>query len=343
MAGRPVGVREVAERAKVSVGTVSHVINRPDLVAPDTLARVRAVMAELGYVRNSLASQLRTGRGRTLGMIMLSVGNPFFAELAHACEAVAERSGYTIVFGSSDSSLEREARYIDLLEEQRITGLLVAPIEGGTDQLRRLSARGTHVVLFDGSEASTDFCTVAMDGVLAGRLAVEHLIATGRRRIAFAAGDFHLVRDRWLGALEACAAEPGVRLDRLSMPDHSVEDGRALGERIAAMPPDQRPDAVFAASDQVALGLLHALVPSGSVAVPKDIAIVGYDDIAYAASAIIPLTTIRQPVEQIAEQAVRLALAGAEGGEHRHERVRCPPELVVRESAPGARVRDRTR
>jgi len=329
---KAVGIREVAEAARVSVGTVSNVLNKPEQVSPATLARVQAVIDDLGFVRNDLARQLKMGAGTTLGMIVLNVANPFFADLAHACEAAGERVGHTVVLGSSDQLEAREDRYLDLFEEQRVRGMLVAPLDGITGRMRRLRARGMPLVLFD-IHADRDFCSVTLDGRAGGELVARHLIETGRRHIAFLGGPLHQVEDRWLGAQRVCAEHEGVRLTHVDTDDQTIADGRAAGAVIEAMPSNERPDAVFAANDLLALGLLQALVLSERIRVPHDIAIVGYDDIDYAESAVVPLSTVRQSTELLAEHAVRLVLDEANDREHEHEQLKLAPELIVRESS----------
>jgi LacI family transcriptional regulator len=330
--GRTVGIREVAEAARVSVGTVSNVLNKPDQVSAATLAKVQAVIDDLGFVRNDLARQLKMGAGTTLGMIVLNVANPFFADLAHACESAGEQAGHTVVLGSSDQLAAREDRYLDLFEEQRVRGMLVAPLDGITSRMRQLRARGMPLVLFD-IHADRDFCSVTLDGRAGGELVARHLIETGRKHIAFLGGPLHQVEDRWLGAQRVCAEHRGVRLTHVDTPDQTIADGRAAGAVIEAMPPGERPDAVFAANDLLALGLLQALVLSESISVPRDIAVVGYDDIDYAESAVVPLSTVRQATEQLAEHAVRLALDEANNPGHEHEQRKLAPELIVRESS----------
>lgn len=327
-----VGIKEVAERAGVSLGTVSNVLNKPHLVAATTMERVQAVMAEMGFVRNDLARVLRTGGSKTLGMVVLSFANPFFADLAHACEAAAEAEGFTVVLGSSDQRSDREARYLELFDEQRVGGMLVAPLSGATEQMRRLHQRGVRMVLFDNNAEYDDFCTVALDGFKSGSLSVQHLVESGRRRIAFAASRSYLLEDRWLGAQATAQRHPGVRLERLETSDQTVAAGQAIGARIVGLPDAERPDAVVAGNDQTALGLLEALLAAGTVRVPEDIAVIGCDDIDYAATAAVPLTTIRQPVKAIAHEAIRLALDEADWVDHVHRRVTLAPELVVRES-----------
>ncbi|MDQ2660682.1 MAG: LacI family transcriptional regulator [Actinomycetota bacterium] len=330
--GRSVGIREVAEAARVSVGTVSNVLNKPDQVSPATLARVQAVIDELGFVRNDLARQLKMGAGTTLGMIVLNVANPFFADLAHACEAAAESAGQTVVLGSSDQLEAREDRYLDLFEEQRVRGMLVAPLDGITRRMRRLRSRGMPLVLFD-IHSDREFCSVTLDGRAGGELVARHLIESGRRHIAFLGGPLHQVEDRWLGAQRVCAEHDGVRLTHVDTLDQTIADGRAAGAVIEAMPASERPDAVFAANDLLALGLLQALVLSEEIRVPHDVAIVGYDDIDYAESAVVPLSTVRQATDQLAEHAVRLVLDEAHNTDHVHEQLKLAPELIVRESS----------
>jgi LacI family transcriptional regulator len=331
---RPVGIREVAARAGVAVGTVSNVLNKPDRVTPATVELVLATMDELGFVRNDLARQLKMGGGTTLGMIVLNVANPFFGDLAHACEEAAEALGHTVILGSSDQLEGREDRYIDLFEEQRVRGMLVASLGGITPRMKRLVRRGMPLVLFDIGQEDGDFCTVALDGVAGGYLAAKHLIETGRRNILFLGGPMRQIEDRWKGVGNAISEHSGVAVSHVETLDQTIAVGRAEGEQISALPAGARPDAIFAANDLLALGVMQSLVLAEGVGVLRDIAIVGYDDIDYAASAIVSLTTIRQPRAALASEAVRLVLGhAADPVAHVHERVLLPPELIVRDSS----------
>ena len=258
---KPVGIREVAAYARVSVGTVSNVLNKPEIVSPATLERVQSVMDELGFVRNDLARQLKMGGGTTLGMIVLNLANPFFGDLAHACEAAAEALGHTVIVGSSDQLSQREDRYIDLFEEQRVRGMLIAPLGGSTERIERLARRGMPVVLFDINAGEGAFCSVALDGTIGGQQAASHLIETGRRRLAFLGGPLHQVEDRWRGAQRAVAQADGVSLRHLATEDQTIAEGRRVGEEISALPEAERPDGIFAANDLLALGVMQALDP----------------------------------------------------------------------------------
>jgi LacI family transcriptional regulator len=324
----------VAERAGVSIGTVSNVLNKPDGVNPAYRQRVTDAMNELGFVRNDLARQLRMGGGTTLGMIVLNVANPFFAALAHACEAAAEEAGYTIVLGSSDQIAAREDRYAELFELQRVTGMIIAPLDGVTPRMEQLRRRGMPMVLFDFHSDTSPFCSLALDGRRGGYLAARHLIETGRKHIAFLGGPIRQVEDRWIGAMTACAETSGVKLSHIDTADQTVSDGRAAGEALKKLPPDERPDAVFAANDLLGLGLMQSVVLANDLRIPEDLAIVGYDDIDYAASAIVPMSTVRQPVDLLARESVRLVL-GEKGADpdHVHEHLLLEPELIVRESS----------
>jgi LacI family transcriptional regulator len=291
-------------------------------------------MNQLGFVRNDLARQLKMGGGTTLGMIVLNVANPFFASLAHGCEAAAEEAGYTIVLGSSDQISSREDRYAELFEQQRVTGMIIAPLDGPTERMEQLRRRGMPMVLFDFHSTTTPFCTLALDGRRGGYLAARHLIETGRKNIAFLGGPLRQVEDRWIGAMTACAETSGVRLTHIDTPDQTVGDGRAAGVALSALPAGDRPDAVFAANDLLGLGLMQSVVLSPDIRVPEDLAIIGYDDIEYAASAIVPMSTVRQPVELLARESIRLVLSEkAHDPDHVHEHLLLEPELIVRESS----------
>lgn len=329
-----VGIRDVALAAGVSVGTVSNVLNYPDQVSQKTLIKVQTTMNELGFVRNDLARQLRMGRGNAIGLVVVNVANPFFAELAHELEAVAEEAGHTVVIGSSDQDPDREQRYIDLFDEQRVRGLLIVPQQGVTPRLARLRAHGTPAVLFDSNVDSDQVCSVGLDGVAGSYMAVRHLIDTGRRRLVVAGGPLSQISDRVSGASRAARETPEVTLSIMETSDLTVDEGRKVAERILALRKEDRPDAVFAGNDLLAIGLLQTLVLDRRLSVPGDIAIVGYDDIDFAASTVVPLTTIRQPRESLARAALELLEEEISGKEdHQHGRHLLQPQLIIRGSS----------
>ena len=328
-------VRDVALRAKVSVGTVSNVMNHPDKVAAATVARVQAAIDELGFIRNDAARQLRDGRSKTIGLVVLDVRNPFFTDIALGAEDKAATAGLSVTLGNSDENPVREATYLDLFEQQRVHGVLISPYADITARLRALRQRGIPAVLVDRTSSDTTFSSVSVDDLAGGRLAVEHLIAQGRRRIAFIGGPMEIrqVTDRLEGARQAVAVNPDVSLEVIEIEALSVIAGRSAGASIVARPRAQRPDAIFAANDLVSMGVLQALMMQGSVVeVPAEIALIGYDDIDFAAAAVVPLSSIRQPSALIGATAVEILLEEAANPLREARQIVFQPELVVRAS-----------
>lgn len=339
MARSSPNIRQVAERAGVSVGTVSNVLNRPELVTPATRARVLGAIKDLNFIRNDSARQLRVGRSRTLGLVVLDISNPFFTDVARGVEEIANSQGLAVIVCNSDEDAAKEAAHLDLLAEMRARGVLINPIEESGGRLETLRERGVPVVLFDRQAESAEECSVAVDDVLGGRLALHHLIDRGHRKVLFLGGPTTLrqVRERHEGAVAAVQASgQPVQLDVMPTTALNVAAGRAAGDQIAAMPPAQRATAVFCANDLVALGLLQALT-YGGVRVPADIAIVGYDDIDFAAAAAVPLSSVRQPRQSLGRTCAELLLDETSNPEHQHRQVVFEPELIVRASSAQSR------
>ena len=329
-------VRDVAKLAGVSVGTVSNVLNHPEKVSPAVALRVQGAIDELGFIRNDAARQLRAGRSKTIGLVVLDVRNPFFTDVARGAEDQAAIAGLTVILGNSDESSEREAAYLDLFEEQRVHGVLISPFGDITARLERLRQRGIPAVLVDRSSGDASFSSVSVDDLAGGRLAVEHLIAQGRSRIAFIGGPMQIrqVQDRLAGARMAIAAHPHTNLETIVIEALSVLAGRAAGIEIAARAPADRPDAIFAANDLVAMGVLQALMMQGAdIRVPRDVSLIGYDDIDFARAAVVPLSSIRQPSALIGQTAVEILLEQASDEATPPRQVVFEPELVVRESS----------
>lgn len=332
----PSSIRDVAARAGVSVGTVSNVLNHPTKVSGPSAERVIAAIAELGFVRNDAARQLRAGSSKTVGLIVLDVRNPFFTDLARGAEDRAADAGLSVILGNSDENSGRESTYLDLFEEQRVLGVLISPFGDVTARLERLRERGTPAVLVDRSSGDSPFSSVSVDDVAGGRLAVEHLLAQGRRRLAFVGGPFEIrqVADRFAGAQRAVETQPDATLERIELPALSVLAGREAGAAIVARAHADRPEAIFAANDLVAMGVLQALLMQGAsgIRVPADIAIIGYDDIDFASAAVVPLSSIRQPSTLIGQTAIEILMEEADDRSLPPRNVVFQPELVVRES-----------
>ena len=234
----PVSIKDVAALAGVSTGTVSNVLNRPDRVAEAARDRVYAAISELGFVRNESARQLRVGRSRMIGLVVLDVANPFFTDVALGVEEEASEAGLSLLLCNSDDQVTRQVRHLE----------------------------------------------------------PGDLIAIGTPALNWSAG-------------------------------------KQAGADLAEMPAGDRPTAVFCANDLLALGLLQELTRRG-LRVPGDVAIVGYDDIEFAAAAAVPISSVRQPRRQLGRTAAQLLLEEAAAtGSHAHRQVIFQPELVTRESS----------
>jgi len=190
-------------------------------------------------------------------------------------------------------------------------------------------------VLVDRQAENATFSSVAVDDVAGGHMAVSHLVEIGRRRIAFVGGPAGIrqVSDRLEGARRTLAEHSTVTIEVIETESLTVLQGRAVGEAIRARPKSERPDAIFAANDLLAVGLLQGLMILSDIRVPEDIALIGYDDIAFASSSVVPLSSIRQPSALIGSTAVDLLLReAATTGDFAHEQVVFQPELIVRAS-----------
>lgn len=334
-----VSMKDVAALAGVSLGTVSNVLNSPGIVSEATRHRVELAIAKLGWIPNEPARQLRAGRSRSIAMVVMDIGNPFFTDVVAGAEDAVHERGYSVQVGNSAHNTKRETSQLLLFTQQRVRGVLLAPIGGLDDAVRQARTRGIPVVILDRAGNASDFCSVSVDDVEGGRLAVEHLIGQGHTRIALVGGPSRLqqVRDRRLGAELASSPRQGsVELLVVSTPHLDVQSGVRAAEEIAVLPDAERPTAVFAANDLLAIGMLQGFVTAG-VRVPDDVAIIGYDDIAFAAAAAVPLSSIRQPRLALGRRAAELLFDEIEAldsdAPHDHQQVLFRPELVVRRSS----------
>jgi DNA-binding LacI/PurR family transcriptional regulator len=329
-----VGIKQVALRAGVSPGTVSNVLNRPERVAPDTRVRVEQAIRELGFVRNGSASTLRAGQGRTIGLMVLDLGNPFFTDVARGVEDVVSERAYAVILCSSSASVAREERNLRMLAEQQVRGVLVTPVDDEAGRLDLLRERGVATVMLDHTATRPDQCSVAVDDVAGGKLAVSHLLECGARRIAYLSGPLSIrqCEDRRTGALRALTAA-GLGEDALLdvvVPAMSPRAGQEATEKLLA--DRELPDAIFCANDLLAMGVLRALLQAG-VQVPGEVSLIGYDDIEFTAAAAIPLSSVRQPTYQLGRIATELLLDECDNpAGHAHQQVMFQPELVIRES-----------
>ena len=333
-----VTIRDVAEQAGVSLGTASNVLNRPERVAPDTLARVLEVIDQLGFVRSSAAHQMRGGNSRCFGAVVLDASSPSSTETIRGLEDAVHEQGCAVVVCSTDGSPEREARYLRLLEEPRVQGIVITPATRNVSHLHTLRDRGTVVVLLDPDNRNGnngELCSVSVDHAGGGELTARHLFELGHTRIAFINGPLHLAQcqARRRGMRRA------ARLAGLDMGETIIEytvDPLTAFHQVdqivdSFLELEERPTAVVCVNDQIALTVLRTLVERG-IRVPRDISLVGYDDVEFAAMLSPSLTSIRLPKYELGRAAAQLLIAETADPDHRHSDIRFDAEIVARQS-----------
>jgi len=331
-------VRDVAREAGVSLGTVSNVLNNPQNVAPENVAKVQAAIKKLSFVRNDAARQLRAGRSRGIGVIVQDIRNPFYAELTRGAEDEAVDFDLGILIADSADDAERQRFILGLFEEQRVLGILATLITDNLEILQGIKRRGTPVVIVDRKSPDATISSVSVDDVAGGNMAVEHLLGSGRSRIAFAGGPLSELEmsERLDGARGAVANHPGAQLEVFETVEQTVLEGRRIGGEVIARSPGDRPDAIFAANDLLALGIMQAVVLSKEISIPRDLALIGYDDISFAQTAIVPLSSVRQPSSEIGAHAVKLLVEESQSESAiQPQQFVFHPTLVVRESTSG--------
>ncbi|MFI0900251.1 LacI family DNA-binding transcriptional regulator [Streptomyces sp. NPDC020983] len=326
-------IRAVARQAGVSVSTVSNVLNNPAVVAAETRGKVEAAMAATGYVRNAQARQLRGVPSAIVGVVILDLANPFYGELARGVEDALDHSGCRLLMASTDASPDKERRQLRTMEEQGVRGVLLTPVATTGGRLREMARHGTRVVLVD-HPGGPGMCSVATDNVTGARLAVDHLLALGHRRIAFLKGSSKVraVGDRRLGVVQSLTAaglDPAEALLEVRLPASGGADAAdaAVGTVLGHRDP---PTAVFCLNDIAALGAVRGLRRRG-VRVPADMSVVGYDDVHFADLLDPGLTTVHQPSYDLGRAAAGLLLDESRAS-HVHRQVVFRPSLVVRGS-----------
>jgi LacI family transcriptional regulator len=325
-------IREVAESAGVSYATVSHVINNTRLVSQETRERVLAAMDALNYRPNALARSLRQGKTNTLGLVLPDSANPFFAEISRSIEDEAFKKGYSVFLCNTELDTQRELFYVDVLSKKQVDGIIFVAAGDQPDSLDYLLSRNMPVVMIDRNLPNVEVDAVLSDNQLGGFLATRHLLDLGHTRIACIAGPSSITpsAERIIGYRRALE-EAGLSYDEnlILRGDYHAQSGMEITHSIIKMNP--RPTAIFALNDLMALGALRAAAEDGC-SVPRDLAVVGYDDLELAHFTNPPLTTIAQPKKEIGTQAVHLLVDRMSQRNRPPIRLVLAPELIVRRS-----------
>ncbi len=330
----PITITDVAVRAGVSKTTVSRVLNGKGELDAATAARVRQVIAELGYVPKAGAVGLARGRTRVIGMLVPSLTWPWIGEVLQGTVDVVESAGYGLMLFTCNQGDHSMRQFAGQVSAKSFDGLLVIEPEGTLDYINSLHEQGLPVILIDDREHRPRFPSVATTNRIGGASAAEHLLSLGRTKPAMITGEvtWGCTRER-LNGFRARLAEAGHPLDpRLVQGgDFSFEGGlrattRLLHTGIAF-------DSVFAHNDLSAAGVIQALAEA-KLRVPQDVAVVGFDDVPLAAYTNPPLSTVRQPMRAMGEAAARLLMTHLDSGEQLpDEPFIVPTELVVRGSS----------
>ena len=332
---RPSGpsMQDVAAAAGVALGTVSNVLNHPGKVSPETARRVRDAIERLGFVRNDAARSLASGSNNSIGFVLADLDNSLFVDMATGAQTAARAAGYHLLLASANCDQAQQDQYLDLFDEARVAGVLLAPMEDSTEAVARMRSHRRQIVLLNFAPRPGSCCSVLVDNERVGYLAAKHLIEAGCARLAFVAArdDYQPVRDRRRGIRRA-VEEAGVGLAEIESGGLRTAHGREAGARFARSAPGDRPDGIVAVTDQLANGIAEELVRAG-VRVPAEVAIVGCENDRSAGSGPMPLTAVDAPGRTMGREAVRLLLDEVSAVErHRHATVVLEPELIVRAS-----------
>ena len=331
-------MKRIAKELGVSVTTVSKVLNEQPDIGPATRARVLAKVEELGYRPNAVARSLTLRRTHTLGVVIPDLMHSFFVEIVAGIESVMSAQGYGLLLCSSGEDPRKERSELEMLRARQVDGIVLATahVSGNTDVIKKISALGCALVMIDRDDHPRVAChRVLTDDLAVGRLATEHLLAHGRKRIAHIGGP-PIVHSRrreegYLAALDSAGVTPDPAL--IIRAGFMEVDGYRAMRQLLSM--DLAVDAVFAANDPAALGAMKAIWEAG-LRVPRDIAIVGAGDVAHGDMLRVPLTTVAWSKEELGRRAAELLLdqiGPLRRGPFR--RVVIPPSLVVRESSGG--------
>jgi LacI family transcriptional regulator len=322
---------DVAKRAGTSTAVVSYVINDgPRPVAAETRERVLRAIAELGYRPNRVAQALRGQRSHVLGLIVPDISNPFYAELARIIENHADLFGYTLVLGNSEQDAQRELRYVRTFLDRQVDGLILISGSSSEELTALFSEIPIPFILLDRRiNYAPNAYLLATDGVTGAAMATNHLLSLGHRSIAAMCGPAKMPSERAKGYIKAME-EAGLR----PVLHHSADFDRQSTYELACeiLQSRERPTALFATFDLAGISILRAAADCG-VAVPRDVAVIGYDDIQEAQFTIPRLSTVAQPTDELGRMATEHLIALVENRLERMFGMKLiAPRLVVRES-----------
>lgn len=327
--GRPT-IRDVAHHAGVSITTASRVVNGKPHVKPHLTERVKASIRVLGYRRNDIARDLKVRRSRSVALVIADLSNPFYGACAAAVEETFRSRGYSLLLCSSDEEPNIEKAYLQLLLQRRVEGILLVPTERDHSDLLDEHEDGTEIIAIDRPILGLATDCVVVDNDAAAQAATQHLLDHGHTRVAYigAAPTLYTNVQRVRGyhaALAAAGLSPIIQMGAAS-----VVAARQAATSVLRL--DDRPTAIFTMNNLVTVGVLQAARENG-LEIPRDLAVIGFDDVVLADVLRPSLSVIRQPARELGETAARMLLDRLEGRYDGGPRtVKLPTTLVIRES-----------
>jgi LacI family transcriptional regulator len=325
-------IKDVARDARVSVTTVSHVVNKTRFVSDDARTRVLAAIDSLSYVPSALARSLKNNRTHTVGVMIPNNSNPYFAEIIRGIEDSCFDAGFNVILCNSDDDPHKQGRYIRVLAEKQVDGLIVLS-SGGDDELgQHLRQAKMPMVLVDREVGNLSADLVELNHEMGGWLATRHLLEQRHRRIGCITGPLALSSSaQRVKGFRRAMREAGLPVPEklLCQSDFTAAGGHAAMLGLLAL--KDRPTAVFACNDLMAFGAISAAGSAG-LRLPLDISVIGFDDIALAAFCSPPLTTVAQPKQQLGALAARMLLTRIASPRVGLQREILEPTLCVRQS-----------
>ena len=328
-----VTIKDVAHEAGVSITTVSHVINETRSINPETRARVLEALDKLGYQPNIIARSLRSGKTKTIGLIVPDIANLFFAEIARRIEDYGYQYGYSVILGNSDNDPVKQTNYINTLITKQVDGVVFISAGGEIDDLRSFYENEIPVVVADRDVPLELADVVLLNNEKAGYEATHHLLDLGHDCIACITGPNNVSPSmQRVEGYKRALMESGIpfREDLIEGGDFQFKSGELAMHRLLTHP--CKPTAVFALNDMMAIGALNAAHDAG-LSVPADLSIIGFDNIELSAAVTPALTTVAQPIDEIAQKAINLLIKRMQSSKtEKNVRVILKANLVVRDS-----------
>lgn len=329
-------IKDVANKANLSVATVSRYLNNHPYISEEKKRRIKKAMKELDYTPSSIATQLRSKKGTMIGILVSRITNPFFSYLVDAIEKEAKKNHYNVLIMQTYDDKKAEINMLELLKQQVIAGLVMCSVEGDPQMIASYQEFGP-IVLCNEKVNDTALPTVVTDQKKAVYDATLYLATKGYQKIAYCTGG--TLTNEGHGGTRTAGFERAVLEKQLTVKKnwifrqaHTSQDGMKVADKILQLPSDNRPDAIFTNSDEVAIGVMEKMLQK-KYQIPQDLAVIGFDNQPTTSLLTVPLTTIAQPVAALGTESTRLLLAKIEHSTYEVDQAQLRLTLIKRKSA----------